>query len=425
MAWEFIEKIDQLKATGFTPDELNWLLAGDRSAKSATKETDAVRFLTALRKDLQAIKEEFTVTPPIDVNNLTTLLTSLLKKLNWSEADVSMFLATLRGNVVLETPVDDLPLGFTFPAAIVGAPNHIPIQYDKANKVLRFIGLITDPQRTVLLKAASLASVIDNPAYQNAIADLLQQSQAAATNYVSIQVPSAVGVTLPTDRPSLPIRYNAATQTLSFIGVMTTAEQTALKSSNPTVAAIDELFRLPRVAVKFYEPIFTASLKTLPPTLDFKAQLPAALADKISYDTEQRLLRFVGIMTQAEQAALDALVPNIHPFEVAYHDAVNSLATQPITIVSPDDRIWLTDNDLDTSLPANNTWAKRLANAAAKALSYLSKTLATRTVVQQSSAQLGLTEAVTRYLLTQYMLLPDVLLKHLTDVFAATTGVVD
>ena len=47
-AWEFVERIDHLKAAGFTPDELNWLLAADRSAKAATKEADAARFLAGL-----------------------------------------------------------------------------------------------------------------------------------------------------------------------------------------------------------------------------------------------------------------------------------------------------------------------------------------------------------------------------------------
>ena len=38
---------------------------------------------------------------------------------------------------------------------------------------------------------------------------------------------------------------------------------------------------------------------------------------------------------------------------------------------------------------------------------------------------MGLTEALTRRLLTHYAVLPDTLLAHLTGAFAATTGVVD
>ena len=42
--------------------------------------------------------------------------------------------------------------------------------------------------------------------------------------------------------------------------------------------------------MKFFEPIFNAPLENLPQAVDFKGQLPAALALKISYDAEQRLL---------------------------------------------------------------------------------------------------------------------------------------
>ena len=106
-ALEFVESIDHLKAAGFTPDELNWLLAADRSAKAAMKEADAARFLAALRKELQAIQTEhdpaqynfLTVMPPTDVDSLTALLTSLLQKLNRDEAATQFFIATLRDEV--------------------------------------------------------------------------------------------------------------------------------------------------------------------------------------------------------------------------------------------------------------------------------------------------------------------------------------
>ena len=42
---EFLERVDLLKSSGFAPDQLLWLLAADRSAKSATKESDAAKFL--------------------------------------------------------------------------------------------------------------------------------------------------------------------------------------------------------------------------------------------------------------------------------------------------------------------------------------------------------------------------------------------
>lgn len=438
VAWEFVEKIDNLKAIGFTPDELNWLLAADRSAKAAVKEVDAVRFLAALRKELNTIKAEydseqydfFKVTTPTDVDGLTALLTSLLQKLNRDEDELNIFLKTLRGGVLLEASVKKLPSGFTFPPAITAA--HIPIKYDELGGMFHFTGMMTEAQRTILLSNTLLTG---NSAYTNAIGELFEQSQSAVDDYVSMEVEVALpgGVIVPGDRPSLPIRYDATTQKLSFIGVMTNAERVVLNAAGNPAGAIDELFDLPRLAVKFFSPVFTAPLEMLPPAVDFQAQLPADLATKVSYDAEQRLLRFAGILSKAEQSALNAIVPNVLPAEMAYHIAVNSLKTQPHAIAQPDDRIWLTDNDLEISQPANNTSAKRLANTAKKALNYLSKTFATNAVVKQSSAQLGLTEALTRRLLDNFAVMPPMppdllnttLLAHLTRTFAATTSVID
>ena len=442
-AWDFVERIDQVRAAGLSVDELNWLLAADRSAKAATKETDAARFLTTLRKELQAIHAEYdpeqyaflAATPPSDVDGLTALVTSLLQSLNRDEAAVRAFLKTLRGRVILETTVEGLPAGFAFPASITGGPNHIPIEFDEPIGMLRFVGQMTASQRDVLLGNTMSAQVTANASYANAIESLYQQSAVAGDNFVSTETQVALpgGVTLPASLPSLPVRYNATTQRLSFAGVMTDAERLALSAAGNPASAIDELFRLPRLAVKFFDPTFIAPLATLPPAIDFKTQLPPELAAKISFDAEQSLLRFAGIMSNSERTALHALVPNVLPVEAAYHTALNSLADLPAAVAPPDERIWLTEIDLDPSLPASDTLAKRLANAARKGLDYQSKSLAANAVVQQSSAQLGLTEALTRRLLGEFAILPPIspnpanttLSVHLTRVFAISSSPVD
>ncbi|NJR61327.1 MAG: hypothetical protein HC769_22330 [Cyanobacteria bacterium CRU_2_1] len=273
-AFEFLEKVDHLKASSFTPDELNWLLAGDRSAKAATKETDAIRFFTALRQDLQRIKAEFAIALPTDQDGLITLLTSVLQKLNRSETEVEAFITIVRNGVIV--------------------------------------------------------------------------------------------------------------------------------SSTPA-----------ELIVKFYEPKFSVSLTTLPPTIDFETQLPQELLAKVVYTREERLLHFTGIMSSAEQSTLLALSN-----DAAYVTAINNLAAQPQSLIPPDERIWLTDTDLDATQSANDTYVKRLTHAITKALSYLSRTLTKNAIVQQSSAQLGLTEALTRHLLANYPILPNSLLQHLAENFA-------
>ena len=359
-AWKFVEQIDHLKDAGFTPDELNWLVAADRTAKAAPKEADDARFLAALRKELQSIQAEYDpkspqyalLSPPGDVDALTTLLNSHLQKLNRDEAATRFFIATLRDEVAQAAVVAGLPAGFDFPEAI---QRQIRIRYDEPTTTLSFIGLMTATERKTLLDDASLAAVYGNASYQE---------------------------------------------------------------------AIEGLFTRPRLALKFFEPVFTAPLANLPATVDFKSLPSAALALKISYDAEQHLLRFAGILARDEKSALDALSA-----DVDYRKAVTLLFTQPDAVLAPE-KTWLLDADLKFPLhsvdgPDKDNLAENLAKAATKALAYLFTAQSENATVRQCSAQLGLTEALTRRLLTHYALLPDTLLTHLTGVFAATTGVVD
>jgi len=63
VALEFVEKTDHLRNSGVTPDQLNWLLAADRSAKAAVKESDAARFLRAA-PSRRAARENLPPRPP-------------------------------------------------------------------------------------------------------------------------------------------------------------------------------------------------------------------------------------------------------------------------------------------------------------------------------------------------------------------------
>lgn len=503
-AWEFFDEIDLLKAAGFSPDELNWLLAADRSAKAATKEADAARFLAGLRKDLQAIRAEYdpgsaaysVLSPPSNVDGLNAIVRSLLQKLNRDEAEADLFLKALRGPVLLEADTPELGATFAFDPTITGTPNFIPITYEW---VLRFAGLMSDGQRTTLLNDPLLANVTGIQSYQeaiedlfnqasqatvtglpagfafpsaitdapttvaplnqnipircqpvlrlrgvmtvtqrtallhdaslapasNAIEELFQQSATVGDNFVTVDASWSGPLNLPPALVSLPMRATA--QKIVFAGVMMDAERLALQAAGIPSSTVDELFWRPRLAVKFYKPIFTAALDALPPAVDFKAQLPAELALKVSYDPEEGLLRFAGIMSDAERLAIDALVP-VLPAEPAYHNAVASLATQPQAIVPTDERVWLTDDELAATVlvgNATNSLAKRLAIAAKRALADLSKTVTANTVVQQTSAKLGLTEAVARDLLGYSVLLPDSMLTYLTGTFVGTSGAMD
>jgi receptor-binding and translocation channel-forming TcA subunit of Tc toxin/ABC toxin-like protein/neuraminidase-like protein len=358
-AWNFVQNIDRMTANGFTPDELIWILDADLNAKAAVKEADATRFLAALRKELQSIRDQFdpaqfeflTAVPPTDASSLTTLLTSLLQQLNRDETATQFFVDTLENDIAQEREIPTWPGGFVLPAPITST---IPISF--SDGVLRFKGVMLSTQQNTLLNDVSLAAVTGNVDYQNAINDFFNQ---------------------------------------------------------------------PRLALKFFEPLFTAPLDILPAAVDFRSLTDPALASKISYDAEERLLQFSGILSQPEKALLDALSA-----DVAYRGAVNSLFTQPGLAAPPDERIWLMDADLlfplrDENVPANDNLAKNLATAINKALAYLSRTRSRSAVLEQSSAALGLTEAVTDFLLTKYARLPATVMDHLTGPFVATSSVID
>ena len=343
-ALAFLDTAHSVKTAGFTPDELNWILAADRSAKAAMKEVDAARFLSGLRKELQAIKAEYDQPLPSDVDGLTTLLAMLLQKLHRDEEATQFVLGTMRDDVRIETTVLGLPPGFDFPVAITGSPNNIRISYDEPKQTVRFIGLMTAAQKT------TLAAVTGNAAYQE---------------------------------------------------------------------AIDDLFTRPRLALKFFEPLFTAPLDNLPMTVDLKSLADQSLASRTFYDAERRVLGITGNLSKDDKLALDALSA-----DTAYRNAVNSLVTQPGTIVPPDERIWLVDTDLH--FPLKDHVGGNLATAATKALAYLSTTLSAKAVVQNAAPELRLTEALSQRLLTDYPILPETLLTHLTGPsFVAATGVVD
>lgn len=358
-AFEYVERVDLLKASGFTPDELAWRLAADRTAKSAPKEADTSRVLTALRAELQGIAKQFDpaqytfLTPPTDIDALTALLTTQLQRLNRDEAAAQFFIDTLRDEVRQQVAVAGLPAGFDFPAAI---KNAIRVRYDEPNATLHFTGFMTTAQRATLLTDASLAAVTGIAAYQQ---------------------------------------------------------------------AINDLFSAPRLALKFFDPVFTAPLDALPPAVDFGTLADASLVQRISYDTEERQLRVVGMLSRQNFDDLNALSA-----DAAYLAAVNSLFTQPALGVFPPEQIWLEEADLqfplrDLDVPANDKLAVNLGKAIDEALAYLSRTTAQGAVVREGAAQTGLSEALVLRLFTEYKVLPATVLEHMTGPFAATSGVVD
>src|SRR5204863_4930141 len=58
-ALPFLDTANRVKGSGFSADALNWILAADRNAHAAMPEAVAARFLSSLRKQLQAIQAQY------------------------------------------------------------------------------------------------------------------------------------------------------------------------------------------------------------------------------------------------------------------------------------------------------------------------------------------------------------------------------
>jgi Tc toxin complex TcA C-terminal TcB-binding domain/Neuraminidase-like domain len=230
------------------------------------------------------------------------------------------------------------------------------------------------------------------------------------------------------------IRYDEPATKLRFTGWMRQAQRNTLLT-DPSLAAVTGIaayqeaigafFQRPRLALKFLDPVFIAPLAILPAAVDFTTLADPALAQRISYNTEERTLEVVGILTADERAALDVLSA-----DPDYRNAVNSLVTRPTLGVFPPEQLWLQDADLqfplrDLTDSANDNLKDNLATTVQKGLAYLSRTLSDTLVIQQASTQLGLTEGLTRRLLNEYKILPETLLSHLTGSFATTSAAVD
>ena len=241
----------------------------------------------------------------------------------------------------------------------------------------------TDIDERIAFVAAQLQVLGWSSASVTALSALLKPQVRAAGVPDTFAFPAAIA-------GAIPVAFNGETRALSFRGLMTTAQRNTLLTDTSLAAvtgiadyqsAIAALFEAPRTAMKLYWPEFRTALKALPPDVQFGAQLAPELATKVRYDAERRELVFFGVMTAAEQAALNGASGN-----VAYRAAVTDLFNQPSGTI-PAERLWVGPGD-------------DLAAAAAKLMAYAGATRARNLVVQQLAQALKVTPAVSEQLLS-------------------------
>ncbi len=265
----FVEMAAKVRTGGFSLAELDYLLRDNSSPFSAIPPTEAriAAVLDEIRSGLQKIADD-TVLVPDPTGDLTRKNLSLLK---WAPAIIEQVIATLNDTALHETLLASLPgnaeaplaslpgnaeaslpnlsSGIVFPAPLLGK-----ISYDNTEHKLFFNGVMTEADRNSLLALST------DPDYLTAVQFLFQ-----------IVFPATL---------LGKISYDIIEHKLLFNGVMTEADRNSLLGLST-------------------DPDYQTAVQYL-----FQIVFPSTLLGKISYDTTTHILRFRGVMTEADSNSL-------------------------------------------------------------------------------------------------------------------------
>lgn len=312
---EFLDTLDRIRTSGFSIDQLDYIVGGNRKAKPAAAEKTITNFLIALRKALQGIaaaNDPKSVEPAVDP--LTNAILGQLQTLGWPQADAQSVIDAITNQLVTTAVAATVSAAFHFPDPI---RNAIDIGYTGANHTLRFTGFMTDGEKSTLLTDPSLAAVTGNVDYQNAIQALYDEPRMLISRFVpSFAAPLA---TLPAavNFDSLPkllaakVAYDTDARELTFFGIMSPDEQQALDALSgdaPYRTAVGALFSMPRTTpVPAGDAWLTAAMLATPLADNIVPNLQAA--EKLLADYVRRTLTRQQIVQQL--AAALALSPKI------------------------------------------------------------------------------------------------------------------
>ncbi len=319
----FMEQIDEIRSSGFSITELDYLLRYTPAAVREVAPTDQTIALVLddIRVGLQSVTAENTFhNDPTNPNGPTVdlhgdLTRSKLALLNWDSTLIDEVIATLNDAVTYrvhlaalpdyEAHLAALPEKFVFPNPVKDI-----VTYDSVTQKLKASRFLTQPERTLLVNAS------EDLDYQSALQALFQNQDELQGN----------------------IAYDTTNRELQFSGVMTLELQAKLKSvsgDSDYQSAVDTLFTAPRQFVRrnlytFSVPDFSESLPALPAHVIF----PAALKGKVYFNATAGALCFHGAMTETERDQLLALSSDTADSNHAtYQDAVNALYDAPNTLV--------------------------------------------------------------------------------------------
>lgn len=253
---KFVKQSEKIIASGFSVDDLTYILRHDFSANTPIAITDeaiAVA-LNPLRAELRKIAAENNFVEASDPTNPATndpngdLTKRKLALLNWDATIVEQLIAVLNGTYTHETTLDPLPVEADFEKLTEDLARKVA--YDISTKQLRFTGVMTNAEKGALLALSG------NQAYQTAVGALSDAPRNIVKRHMRrFSVPrfTAPLAALPStltfpDALKRKIYYDTGVKELNFIGVMTEAERKVLANLSPDPAyrtAVTSLFAQP------------------------------------------------------------------------------------------------------------------------------------------------------------------------------------
>jgi Tc toxin complex TcA C-terminal TcB-binding domain/Neuraminidase-like domain/Salmonella virulence plasmid 28.1kDa A protein len=256
---KFTKHINKIRESGFTVEDLDYLLRNKLSATSDVAPTDdeITTVLDAIRADMQKISADNTfVEAGLDDSAVTSdpngdLTRKKLALLNWDPVLIEQIIAVLNNTFTYERGLPILAPSVIFPESLKGS-----LSYDSTKQKLRFTGTMTAADRALLVAPPNT-----DAAFMAAVGKLFEGPKDLVSRYMArFSVPvfsvtvTGTNLTLVLATLKFPdtlkkkIYYDTVAQTLRFVGVMTEAEHSVLSKLSPDndyLTLIQTLFDAP------------------------------------------------------------------------------------------------------------------------------------------------------------------------------------
>lgn len=230
----FTEKVIAIRASGFSINELNYLLRHQyvESSNVAPNEQSIALLLAEIRDGFKKIADEQAFIPDPTGELTRKTLVVIKPVLQWDDADIEQAITLLDGTQIYgEQLVSTTSLTITLPPTATDK-----ISYNAA--ALSWVGIMSEGERTLLLSLAA------DEKYREAVDKLFKSASSGQTKTVPLAKLPQLAIP---DSGSSKIIYDAQAATLRFTGAMTLPEKTLLLDLGVDQAAINNLFQQPRL----------------------------------------------------------------------------------------------------------------------------------------------------------------------------------